>query len=191
MPTAITSPRGQRLAGYLPGYYATSVVQSGLYQAGGAEADALRAAVAGVLDQFFGATIGFDLARLEADLGLPTKPGLDDAGRRSRVIAKLRGAGVATVTMVEQLALSFPFGAVDVVEDQPAYAVAIQFVDVLGVPPDLTSFQNALRRVVPANLTLSFAFRYETWDQLDAAALTWDQVDALGLTWDQFDTHVW
>jgi hypothetical protein len=187
----ITSPRGQTMLAYLPGLYATSTVVADLLQAQGAEWDAARDALIQILDQAFVDTATWGLDDWEAEYLLPPSPGMSDADRRARLRAALRGYGTATISVVERVAGSYSFGAVQVIEDQPAYTVTVKFVSAYGVPPDLASLKDAVRRVVPANLVIAYAFQYQTWNQFDAGGRTWNQVDALALNWDQFDGHTW
>lgn len=181
----IISARGQEMLTYLPTYYETSRIMRALLQAEGAEFDKLRQALDEVLDQFFVRTATWGLDRWEEEVGLTVTPDQPEAERRDKIISRLRGYGTATISVVKQVAEAYDKGAIDIVEDFPAYTITVQFVDTTGVPPNLDDLKAAVRALVPAHLEILYEFNYFLWQDLDQKMWTWDALDSLGLTWDQ------
>lgn len=174
---------------YLPRYYETSRIMRAILQAEGEEFDKLRQALDETLDQFFVNTATWGLDRWEEELGLPVTPDQPTDERRDKIISRLRGCGTATISVVKQVAESYDNGAIDVIEDFPAYTVTIRFVDTAGVPPNLEDLKVAVRAVVPAHLELQYQFNYFIWDEWDAKSETWDVFDSLSLTWSELEVR--
>lgn len=183
----ITSFRGQEMLTFLPRYYETSRVMRSLLQAGGTELDGLEATFQESLRQFFVATATWGLDIWEKELGLTVIPNLTDDERRMRIVSQIKGFGTCTISLVKQVAESYKYGDVEVIEDFPVYTVTIKFVDTRGIPSNLDNIKAALRAVVPAHLDLKYEFSYLTWDELDSLALNWVDLDDLLLTWDQLE----
>lgn len=174
---------------YLPRYYETSRVMRTILQAEGVEFDKLRQALDETLNQFFIRTATWGLDRWEEEVGLTVTPDQPEAERRDKIISRLRGYGTATISVVKQVAEAYDKGAIDIVEDFPAYTITVQFVDTTGVPPNLDDLKAAVRAVVPAHLDILYEFNYFLWQDLDAKAWTWDTLDSLALTWDALEVY--
>ena len=65
----------------------------------------------------------------------------------------------------------------------------ITFNDVMGIPPNLRDFEDAITEVMPAHLLVNFIYRYLTWDMYESYNRTWDAWDALNLTWDELEVY--
>ena len=85
------------------------------------EVIALWEARDGLMAQLEVETATWGLKYWETALGLNVEESKDADYRRSRIRAKLRGAGVTTVAMVKNVAESFSDGAVDVTEHPDQY----------------------------------------------------------------------
>jgi uncharacterized protein YmfQ (DUF2313 family) len=170
-------------------FYVNSSVYENFMAIAGTELDDLHDSTYDVLDQFFVDTATWGLDRWESEMSIVPRPGASLQERREAIRARMRGLGTATIKLIKNVGEAYVGGAIDVIEDHEDYAITIQFVDLRGVPLNLPDVQAVLRALVPAHLTISFVFRYSTWDRVDAAALTWDAVDALALTWDAWDTY--
>lgn len=184
----MTSARGREMLTYLPWYYQGSSVMQAILEASGAEFDALRAALDGVLDQAFVVRASWSLDRWESELGLPPVLGWTDQQRRERILSKLRGFGTATIARIKAYAETFEYGTVSVSEDVLGFALYIRFVDTRGIPAKMAEFQAAIREIVPAHLDITFLFTYFIWDEWDAMNTTWDAWDARAVTWDAMPT---
>ena len=130
------------------------------------------------------------IARREAEFGVSSGPAKPLSDRVAVLVAQLRGQGTTTPAFVKELAKSFTYGEIDVLEspDTP-YVVKIIFKSVYGVPPSLSDFKQALDRVKPAHVVFEYEYRFMTWDEFDAYNKTWDEWDILNLTWDAFQEY--
>lgn len=127
--------------------------------------------------------------RREAEFGVSSDSKKPIEQRRAVLIAKLRGQGTTTPEFIKNVALSFQYGEVDVVEDEAPYTVRIVFESVLGVPPNMQDFINALEEVKPAHLVFEYVYKYNTWDVLEAFNKTWDEWADTGVTFDELMTY--
>lgn len=127
--------------------------------------------------------------RREAEFGVASDSRKPIEQRRAVLIAKLRGQGTTTPEFIKNVALSFQYGEVDVVEDEAPYTVRIVFESVLGVPPNMQDFINALEEVKPAHLVFEYVYKYNTWDMLEAFHKTWDEWADTGVTFDGLMTY--
>jgi uncharacterized protein YmfQ (DUF2313 family) len=162
MADPLTSQRGQAMLGNCPWYYETSRVFKSYLQASGVELDSFKEGVGEILDQFFVPTATWSLDRWEEELGLTSYAGKPDDQRRSRIISKLRGMGTITVSLIQNVAESYVYGAVEVTETPEAYGFTIKFVDHRGIPPNLEDLQAAIEEIKPAHLAVIYEFNYTT-----------------------------
>lgn len=186
----VTSARGRRMTGYLPGYYQSSRVMRAIVQGQGSELDKLRQALDETLAQFFVDTATWSLGDWEAELGLPVAPAQPASERRDKIRSRLRGTGACTIKLVKQVAESYDEGAVNVAEDFAGYLVTVRFADTRGVPPNMGDLIAAVRDIVPAHLEIEYEYTYFLWDELDERDWTWAQLDALELPWDELEVYV-
>jgi hypothetical protein len=180
----MTSQRGPVMLGYLPPFYGSSKAMQALLDAEGAEFDLLRQALGEVLEQMFARRATWALSDLEAELGLPPAPSLTVQERQDRVVSKSRGSGTCTLYLVKQVAESYQFGDVEVIEDHAGFTVHISFVNRTGIPSNLPDLQAGIRAVLPAHLALSYLYNWFTFAELDAKGWTWTALNSQGLTWD-------
>lgn len=134
-----------------------------------------------VMDQLNVETATWGLKYWEQSLGLAVDENADMGYRRSRVMAKLRGAGTTTVAMVQNLAASYSSGEVDVIEYPDQFRIEIKFVNTVGTPSNIDDLTATLRAALPAHLEWSYIITYVMWSQLNTK--TWDELS--GLTWDE------
>ena len=142
----------------------------------------------GLVDQLNVDTATWGLKYWEQTLGIPVEVEKAVSYRRSRVKAKLRGAGTTTVALIQNVAESYSNGAVDVIEHPEQYGLDIKFVGTVGIPPNMDDLTAALREIVPAHLHWDYIIIYNTWDAVkshtwgDLAAKTWAEVKESDLT---------
>lgn len=178
----ITSPRGQAMMDYLPGYYAYNTVMAGLAEARGAEFDLLAQALAETLQQFYARTATWSLDEWEDELGITNGSGtLTDSERQDRIVAKLTGIGTATLKLIKKTAESYNNGTIVVIQDYSAYKVTIRFVSNKGIPSNINDLKAILRDITPAHLGVEYEFTFVTWSEV--AAMTWNIVKTK--TWDE------
>lgn len=111
-------------------------------------------------------TATWGLRYWEQTLGIPVEEAKPVDYRRSRVKAKLRGAGVTTVAMIRDVAESYSNGAVAVLEHPADYRLDIKFVGTVGIPPNLEDLTDALREILPAHLWWDYIIVYNTHNVL-------------------------
>jgi len=130
-------------------------------------------------DQLNVDTATWGLKSWEEALGIPVEVAKDTAFRRSRVKSKLRGAGITTVAMIQNVAESFSNGDVEVTEQAEQYRVAIKFVGTIGIPPNMDDLTASLREIMPAHLGWDYIIIYNTWDAVKTH------------TWGSLVSHSW
>ena len=164
----------------LPRHWAGSPRVEALEEVLGAQLSALRQSEEDVLCQLAPQTAAsWGMDRWEAAWGLTVDRAKPLEFRRSRVIAKLRGQGTTTATMIQDVAESFTNGRVVVSEFPAEYRVEITFVDAVGLPPNLEDLKTAVMEILPSHLAVSYVAQLHTWGE--AAKMTWGE--AKGLTW--------
>ena len=182
----------ERIMRYLPPYYQGSRVMKVIAEAQGSEVADLWSTLDDILKQFYVETATeWGLALWEQMLGIESYAGKPLDQRRSRIISKLRGMGTVTVNLIKNVAESYVYGAVEVLENPAQYSFTIRFIDARGIPPNLDDIKMAIEEIKPAHLAVIYEFRYLIWDELDSRAITWDELDALNLPWDEFETGGW
>lgn len=171
----------RELIACFPAYYLASSEMCDLQQAMQPELAALREYQDDVTAQLCVETATWGLASWEAALGIPVDEDKPLDYRRSRIRGKLRGNGVTTVAMIQNVAESYSNGAVAVTEYPAQYKLEIKFVGTLGIPPNMDDLTQTLRDILPAHLEWAYVFVFNTWAA--AGALTWGQAKAF--TWKQ------
>jgi hypothetical protein len=115
-----------------------------------------------ILDQLNVETATWGLKYWEQTLGITVDEGKDLAFRRSRIRAKLRGVGVTTVAMIQNVSESFSNGEVAVTEFADQFHLEIKFVGTLGIPPNMDDLTATLREIMPAHLQWDYIFIFNT-----------------------------
>lgn len=170
-------------------FYAGSPEFVDLQEALEPEALALWEARDGLLDQLDVETASWGLKYWEQTLGIPVDEAKALDYRRSRIKSRLRGAGVTTVALIQNVAESFSNGAVAVTEYPAQYRLEIKFVGTIGIPPNMDDLTASLREIMPAHLQWDYVLIYNTWNMTklhtwnELKARTWAQVK--GETWDE------
>ena len=127
--------------------------------------------------------------RREAVYGIVSNPSKPIDQRVAVLVAKFRGQGTTTTAFVKNVARSFSYGEIDVIENVRPYVTQIIFSDVLGVPPNMDDFIETLEAVKPAHIEFVYTYKYNTWDDFEAFHHTFDEWEALHLTWDELMTY--
>lgn len=162
-------------------FYAGSPEFVDLQEALEPEALALWEARDGLLDQLVVETATWGLKYWEQTLGIPVDEAKELDYRRSRIKSRLRGAGVTTVALIQNVAESFSNGAVAVTEYPAQYRLEIKFVGTIGIPPNMDDLTQTLRNILPAHLEWAYVYIFNTWSA--AGALTWGQASTR--TWQE------
>lgn len=183
------STRADIMKSYGPEHFKTDKVFSAILEGEGEEFGQIRTSIDDILKQFFVETAtewGLDL--WEQMLGLTSYAGKPLDQRRSRIISKLRGMGTVTVSLIKNVAESYVYGTVEVIESPATYSFTIKFVDPGGVPPNLDDLKAAIEEIKPAHLGVEYQFTYTVWGELNTWGKTWGDLNTLGLTWEQIKT---
>jgi hypothetical protein len=162
---------------YLPLYYA----DIDIIDREADEVAQINAAIYDVLAQFFVDTATWAIDRWERIFGITTDAAKPIEQRRSVIKSKLRGVGTVTTALVESVAESYANGDVMVTENNASYTVTITYVSALGVPPNLSDIQAAIRDILPAHLAVNFVFKYYLYADLIASGKTY--ADISGITY--------
>lgn len=178
-----------RLIKKLPQYYHKSKVANDLLSTIQEELDLFDKRINETLNQFFIINSTTHIARHEKELGIKVDESKDINYRRSVILAKRRGASTTTIEMIKNVARSYTNGEVEVIEDSEHYTFTIKFISILGIPPNIDDFKNAIEEIKPAHLKCLYEFSYMTWNDIDSYNLTWNKLDSLDLTWDEFEIY--
>lgn len=176
----ITSSAGQRMLTYLPRYYETSRVMRSVMDADGSELDLLQQAFDETLQQLYVQTATWGLDLWEAELGIGTDREKPISQRRSAIISKIRGTGTVTIELIQNVAQAYEHGTVTVKQQPALYQFTVQFVDTLGLPPNLDDLKDAIEDIKPAHLAVQYSFRYLSISEIQG--LTIDQIQAHKMT---------
>ena len=134
-------------------------------------------------------TTASNIARAEGDFLVTPDNRKSLQDRVSVLLAKLRGVGITTPSMVKNLAQSFEYGEIEIDEESKEDVLIVRFTSVYGTPPNMVDFIAALTEILPAHLLLEFIYKYLTWDDYESYNRTWDEWDALNLTWDELEVY--
>ena len=102
---------------------------------------------------------GWGLELWERAYGLTVDYALDEARRRSRILAKVKGTGVTTLDKLRGIAAAFSESAVEIVELAAQYRFEIWYTETIGPighPEDLAAIVNELK---PAHLDWTVKYR--------------------------------
>lgn len=179
----MTSVRGQEMMGHLPAYYGGSRIMRSVIDSQGMELDQLRAALDGILQQYYVATATWGLEWWERELGLNVDTAKPVEQRRSVILSKLRGIGSVTAELLQSMAEAYDGGMVEVAAEPGQYRFTVKFVDTLGVPPNLADLQAVIEEIKPAHLAVDYEFTYFLYSALAGSGKTYG--DLTGYTYDE------
>lgn len=128
--------------------------------------EALIAAKEDLFAQFDVITATWGLVLWEKAYGLKTDLSKPYDYRRTRILSKMRGQGSTTKAMIQNVAESFTYGQVDVLEYPSEYRFEVKFTGTLGIPPNMEDLTAAIEEIKPAHLAYSYVIVYRTHAQL-------------------------
>jgi hypothetical protein len=184
-----TNPVALRMWRWIPVmWYARSRTAIGIFEAQGNLLEQYNEDLQDVSDARFPQTApSWGLDRFEQEVGLPTVPGMADAERRSRIIARFRAWG-STIYRLKSIAQAWEYGDVDIVPDPEAWALYVTFSSVAGRPLDADAHESEMRANVQAHLDIHWIYTYLTWGEVRQTGITWQQMKDAGITWDRLRT---
>ena len=165
----------------LPSYYRKSAVMREIVDSIEAEFSRLKNETNLTENQFFVLLSERDISKHERDVGLSPDTEADIDTRRSRVLAKLRGTGTVTKTMMKNVAKSFVNGEIEIIEYPSQYAFVVKFTSRTGIPYNLEDIQAMIEELKPAHLAVDYIFTYRLWQ---------DILNLLG-DWQTTKLHTW
>jgi hypothetical protein len=110
-------------------------------------------------------TATWGLSIYESDYGIKVNESKPLADRRALIKSRMRGSGTVTSTLLKTVALAFTGGQIDVGFDGK---INITFTDIVGTPPNLQDFKDAIEEIKPAFLDVIYAFLYNQYEDLTA-----------------------
>ncbi|WP_415534906.1 putative phage tail protein [Dehalobacter sp. 4CP] len=173
---------------YLPNWLTEKEPIKSVLESLGQDTGVAEDTIKDVLSQCFVDTATWGIKYWEEYLDIPVNESKPLSYRQSVIKSKLRGAGTTTAALIEATAESYQNGNVDVLELPGQNKVQIKFTGIYGIPPNMSDFQPAINRVIPAHLMVEYLYTYLTWSALNGAGLTWGGLDAAQFTWAEFET---
>ena len=137
-----------------------------------------------LIAQCFITTATWSLPLWEEEYGLPTIETDTVEERRSRLVAKKRGAGVTNIETIKKVCKSYSNGEVEVIPHYDEYYFTIKFVSEKGVPPKIQDIYDSIEEIKPAHLDVEYEFIYAYWSDymIFNDEYTWKEL--LNFTWD-------
>jgi len=166
---------------YLPKYYAEIREVIEIQNVIGRNLGGLKYDSQDVLNQFFVDTATWGLARWERIIGVTSDETKPLEHRRSVIKARLRGASTTTKAMLQDVALAYSGGEVEIIERLNESAFTVKFVGTRGIPPNMADLVQTIEDIKPAHLAFDFAFTYLVWHE----ALAYSWVQASHLSWNE------
>lgn len=145
---------------YLPDYYQGVIEMEEIAKAVDIKIEEIENAILDTLNQAHIETATWGLAKWEKDLAVTTIEGKPLDQRRSVLIAKRRGYGKVSASMLKSVAESYENGRIDVVVYYLAGQIDITFNDNLGTPPNIQDVMNAINQIKPAHYGVAYHYRY-------------------------------
>ena len=170
---------------YMPKEYEEYAETRALIESEAIEIELLYARIHDVLAQFNIETATWGISAYEFDIGVTPNVNKPLDQRKSVVISKLRGAGVTTRELIENVTEAYANTDVEVSEDNPNYNIVVKFVGRYGVPPNMDDLERSLREIIPAHMIYTLVFTYVTYDMLNAKNADYDAITTSGLTYDE------
>ena len=174
----------------LPHYYRKSQVVEDLYKVVQQALNELKDDINTVdLRMFITSTDEFE--RHERDVGL-TPIISDNETKRSRVLARLQGSNLLTISELKSLINIYDKTGCTVIEDFSSYTVTIIFDGRTGKPYNLEQIQAAVEEVKAAHIKINYAFIKNTWGDVRRKLGTWG--NAKSRTWgdiEDYDGRTW
>lgn len=148
----------------LPGFWAGSpqvvelqrVLDEMVQAAGSSQADTMA--------QLFLPTATWGLSWWEQAYGITPASGQTEEQRRTRILGKIRGQGVATVALIQATAGAYVDAAVSVEEHPNEFRFTVIFDQIGAQPPEPEEMTDALNEIKPAHLTFDYLYLYCTSD---------------------------
>lgn len=164
----------------LPYYYRKSQFVKDVYEVVQTALDKITADIsAGDLNLFI--TTASDFVLHEKDVKLPNDTSIDSETRRAKVLARLQGNEVLTVSALKKLVGLYEKTGCSITEDYENYVVMILFDGMTGKPYNFEQMKAAIEEVKPAHLSFEYLFVRNTWGDARQKFGIWGKTG--GYTW--------
>lgn len=159
----IVSLMAPELINYLPLYYHEIKEVVEILNSESLEIGKLKFSMEDVLNQFFIEKATWGLGRWERLVDIKTDLSLPYEQRRSMVKAKIRGSGVSTKVMIQDVAAAFSGGEVEIIEKPEDYSFIVKFIGTYGIPSNIHDLTESIGLIKPAHLAFEYAYSYLWW----------------------------
>lgn len=109
---------------------------------------------------------GWGLTLWEKAFGLAPAPEREDAWRRARILAKLRGSATTTREVIERMAAGVSTQGALVTEYPRQNRFEISFGGQIGIPENIEALALAIEEVKPAHLAYAFVYLWRRYREL-------------------------
>jgi len=182
--TDLTRDVKRSMFDYIPKEYADITETVALINTEATELELLYSHVNDVLAQFNIESATWGINAYEYDIGVTSNESKPLDQRKSVVISKLRGAGVTTRELIDNVAEAYANTDVEVIEDNPNYNIVVKFVGTFGIPPNMSDLERSLREIIPAHMIYTLVFTYVTYDMLNGKYANYNAIQTSGLKYD-------
>ena len=141
-----------------------------------AEIDILNGNLQDLVNNLFIESATWGLIFFERKYGIKTDLTDTLENRRARVLAKKRSCVTCTINAMKTMALSFSCGDIDIDPHYEEDYFTIKFVSMLGIPPKIQDFYDAIEEIKPAHLEVIYKFTYNTYDDIKTHKWTYDEL---------------
>lgn len=119
---------------------------------------------------------------------LRVRPVSDGTELRRQALRSLLAIGPAGATAEALERTISGCGITAHVTETGVNACRVSFPGTVGVPEAFAAIRKAVERILPCQLAVDYAFRFQTWAECEAMGRTW--ADAAEYTWDAFEKAI-
>lgn len=149
------------LLAYQADYYKTSKVMEQINNANANELNLLNDRIKLIKDNYDIDTADKKtITRWENELKLKVLPNDPIDYRRIRIKSRILGQGDFSVQMIKDISKNYPNGDVSVNLNLSGFEVIIKFISVIGTPPNIADFKNAIEEVKPPYMVANYLYSY-------------------------------
>lgn len=149
-----------------PNYLSISNLFSKLLESENDELSKIDNLMSSLLDEITPNRANTWLSDWEELLAIENPEGQTTDERQATIVSKLRSSGTLTRKRLKEIALSFKNGEVEFIEDIANFSFVVKFTSTLGKPPNFNDFMKAVEETVPAHLSVTYEFTYNTYGLL-------------------------
>ncbi|MCD3234261.1 YmfQ family protein [Clostridium botulinum D/C] len=160
------------LKNYVPFFISKIITLDAIYTAQDKEFSKLNFNIEDLKKQFFINTATWGLTLWEEFLGIDTDTNKSIGERRSRILAKIRGAGTTTKQLIKEISQSYADN-VDVIENTSNYSFKINLENTnKGFPYNLDSLYSTIQEIKPAHLNVDYGLKSTTKNNFYLGSIT-------------------